>query len=94
MVYSREKRVFILKHYFAPKSFAAVREELSNAYPAKEVPNNTIHRQFSFEESIIAEGYLKLLTQFISLLEENDRNCWFQHDGAMTDTANTTIVLL
>jgi hypothetical protein len=37
--------VFILEHYFASKSFAAVREAFSNAYPDKEVPNKTtIHR--------------------------------------------------
>jgi hypothetical protein len=33
--------VFILEHYFASKSFAAVREEFSSAYPDKEVPNKT-----------------------------------------------------
>jgi hypothetical protein len=44
-VYSRAERVFILEHYFASKSFAAVREEFSNAYPDKEAPNmTTIHR--------------------------------------------------
>jgi hypothetical protein len=31
MVYSRAERVFILEHYFASKSFAAVREAFSNA---------------------------------------------------------------
>jgi hypothetical protein len=37
--------VFILEHYFASKSFAAVREAFSNAYPDKEVPSKTtIHR--------------------------------------------------
>jgi hypothetical protein len=45
MVYSRAERVFILEHYFASKSFAAVREAFRNAYPDKEVPNKaTIHR--------------------------------------------------
>jgi hypothetical protein len=43
-VYSRAERVFILEHYFASKSFAAVREAFSNAYPDKEVPNKTIRR--------------------------------------------------
>jgi hypothetical protein len=44
-VYSRAERVFILEHYFASKSFAAVREAFSNVYPDKEVPNKTaIHR--------------------------------------------------
>jgi hypothetical protein len=37
--------VFILEHYFASKSFAAVREAFSNEYPDKGVPNKTtIHR--------------------------------------------------
>jgi hypothetical protein len=46
MVYSRAERVFIIEHYFESKSFAAVRETFSNAYPDKEVPNKTtIHRQ-------------------------------------------------
>jgi hypothetical protein len=36
--------VFILEHYYASKSFAAVREAFSNARPDKEVPNKTIHR--------------------------------------------------
>jgi hypothetical protein len=36
MMYSRAKRVFILKHYFTSKSFAAVRETFSNAYPDKQ----------------------------------------------------------
>jgi hypothetical protein len=37
--------MFILEHYFASKSFAAVREAFCSAYPDKEVPNKTtIHR--------------------------------------------------
>jgi hypothetical protein len=37
--------VFILEHYFASKSFAAVLEAFSNAYPDKIVPSKTtIHR--------------------------------------------------
>jgi hypothetical protein len=37
--------VFILEHYFASKSFRAVRGTFSNAYPDNEVPNMTaIHR--------------------------------------------------
>jgi hypothetical protein len=42
---SRAERVFILEHHFASKSFAAVREAFSNAYPDKELPNiPTIYR--------------------------------------------------
>jgi hypothetical protein len=41
MVHSRAERVFILENYFTSKSFADVREAFSNAYPDKEVPNET-----------------------------------------------------
>jgi hypothetical protein len=41
--------VFVLQHYFASKSFAAVRETFSNAYPENKVPNKaTIHRLVIF----------------------------------------------
>jgi hypothetical protein len=33
--------MFILEHYFPSKSFAAVREAFSNAYPNKGIPNKT-----------------------------------------------------
>jgi hypothetical protein len=45
MVYSQAEHVFILEHYFALISFAAVREAFSKAYPTKEVPNKTIVHQ-------------------------------------------------
>jgi hypothetical protein len=44
MVYSRAERVFILEHYFVSKSFAAVREAFSSAYPVKEVPHKTTEK--------------------------------------------------
>jgi hypothetical protein len=45
MVYSWAERLLIPELYFASKSFAAVREAFSNAYPDKEVPNKTtVHR--------------------------------------------------
>jgi hypothetical protein len=34
-----------IEHYFAPKSFAAVREAFSNAYPDNKVPNKTTLHQ-------------------------------------------------
>jgi hypothetical protein len=34
-----------------------------------------------FGETINAERYQNLLTQFIALLEENERDCWLQQDG-------------
>jgi hypothetical protein len=39
MVCSQAELVFIVKHYFASESFAAVREAFSNVYPDKEVQN-------------------------------------------------------
>jgi hypothetical protein len=37
--------VFILEHFFPPKSFLAVREAFSGAYPDKEMPSKSvIHR--------------------------------------------------
>jgi hypothetical protein len=45
MVYSLAERVFILEYYFTSKSFAAVREAFSNAYPDKELPNKTTIQQ-------------------------------------------------
>jgi hypothetical protein len=43
--YSRAERAFVLEHYFAWKSFAAVLEACGNAYPNKKVPSKaTIHR--------------------------------------------------
>lgn len=33
--------MFIIEHYFAIKSFAAVLEEFSNTYPENEVQNNS-----------------------------------------------------
>jgi hypothetical protein len=37
MAYSQAERVFILEHYFASKSSAAVREAFRNAYPHKKI---------------------------------------------------------
>jgi hypothetical protein len=42
MVYSQAERVFVLEHYLASESFAAVREAFKNMYPSKEVPNKII----------------------------------------------------
>jgi hypothetical protein len=47
-----------------------------------------------FDETINAERYQNLLTQFIALLEENERDCWLQQDGATPHTANTTTTFL
>jgi hypothetical protein len=41
MFYSRAESSFIREHYFASKSFSALREEFTSAYPDKKVPNKT-----------------------------------------------------
>jgi hypothetical protein len=49
VVHSQAENVSKVEHHFASKSFAAVREAFSNAYPENEVPtgNNTLgHRMF------------------------------------------------
>jgi hypothetical protein len=51
MVYSRAERMFILEHYIASKSPADVVEALSKAYPDKEVPNKTIHRLVTLQNT-------------------------------------------
>lgn len=59
-MFSRGGRKFILNHYFASKSFAAVRETYSNAYPDKEIPSKTaIHRlvtQFRVDDCLRERG--------------------------------------
>jgi hypothetical protein len=49
MVYSWAEHVFILKHYFTSKSFAAIHEAISKAYPDKEVLNKTTIHQLVTE---------------------------------------------
>lgn len=39
MVSSLTERVFIFQYYFASKSFAAIREAFSSAYPDKDIQN-------------------------------------------------------
>jgi hypothetical protein len=58
MLYTRAERVFILKHNLASKSFAAVREAFSSAYPGKEVLNKTIHRSSAREHTMFAPAQL------------------------------------
>jgi hypothetical protein len=46
-----------------------------------------------FEDTITAENYPDILTQFIALLEENERDCWLQQDRATTHYTKTTAAL-
>jgi hypothetical protein len=41
MVYSRAECVFIPEHYFGTKSFAALRQAFSNAFPDNRMPNKS-----------------------------------------------------
>jgi hypothetical protein len=41
-----------------------------------------------------AECYQELIINFISLLEVDEQDCWFQQDGAMVHTANSTMQML
>jgi hypothetical protein len=60
-VCSRAARLFIPEHYFASKSFAAVRETFSNAYPNKEVSYSTTMHQlvkcFGTEDVFVCDKY-------------------------------------
>ena len=42
------------------------------------------------EYTINAERYQDILFQFIALLEEEDRHCWLQRDGATSLYAGST----
>ena len=47
-----------------------------------------------FETSRNAEAYQELIEQFITLLQVDERNCWFQQDRATAHTAAPTVVIL
>jgi hypothetical protein len=47
-----------------------------------------------FSESVTAKKYQEIIMQFISLLNEEERFCWLQHDGATLHTANSTMEML
>jgi hypothetical protein len=43
---------------------------------------------------VTAEHYQELIMNFISLLEVDEQDCWFQQDGAMVHTANSIMQML
>jgi hypothetical protein len=43
---------------------------------------------------IADEHYQELTMNFISLLDVDEQDCWFQQDGAVTHTANSTLQML
>jgi hypothetical protein len=47
-----------------------------------------------FDTSTNAEAYQELIQQFISLLQVDERKCWFQQDSATAHTAASTRVIL
>ncbi|GFG30322.1 hypothetical protein Cfor_01564 [Coptotermes formosanus] len=47
-----------------------------------------------FEQTIAAENYQNLLTQFIPLLEQNERDCWFRQDGTTAHIAHIKTAFL
>jgi hypothetical protein len=47
-----------------------------------------------FSETITAERYQELIMNFISLLEVDEQDCWFQQDEATAHTANSTMQML
>ncbi|KAJ8874175.1 hypothetical protein PR048_025017 [Dryococelus australis] len=53
MAFSQERRVFIVEHYFATRSYARVADEFRLRYPDTTVPNNATITRLSnrFRES-------------------------------------------
>ncbi len=49
---------------------------------------------FFFSQTINAERYQAIITDFIASLEPEERDCWFQQDGATAHTAESTIAFL
>jgi hypothetical protein len=47
-----------------------------------------------FTETITAECYQEFIVNFISLLEVDKQDCWFQQDGATAHTANSAMQML
>lgn len=47
-----------------------------------------------YDQNVTAAVYQNLLLAFISLLEPDERQCWFQQDGAAAHTAHTTTAML
>jgi hypothetical protein len=47
-----------------------------------------------FNETVTADRYQELIMNFISPLEVDEQDCWFQQDGATSHTANSTMQML
>lgn len=58
------------------------------------ISRKRIVRPLFFDTTITAVKYQEILMQFISLLEPEERDCWFQQDGAPAHTAISTTEML
>lgn len=47
-----------------------------------------------FTSTVTAEVYQDIIMQFVALLEVEDRNCWFQQDGASAHSCEETLSFL
>jgi hypothetical protein len=47
-----------------------------------------------FETTLNAEAYQELIQQFITLLQVDERDCWFQQDSATAHAAASTMEIL
>ena len=48
----------------------------------------------NFEATVNGDVHLNIITKFIALLDEDERYCWFQRDGATCHTSNETMAFL
>jgi hypothetical protein len=79
MVYSLAECVFILKYYFTLKSFAAVLEALSSAYPGKEVLNETIILMWPVSLCILFSSGLRFKWYFLCITCFSFKKLRFAH---------------
>ncbi len=49
---------------------------------------------FFFTTTITGEVYLNIIEQFVALLEETDRYCWFQQDNTCSHVAKDIMAVL
>ncbi|KAJ4448294.1 hypothetical protein ANN_10308 [Periplaneta americana] len=65
------------------RSYARVIDGFRRNYPDVAVPNNSA--------SVV---YIDIIIQFIALLNNDERDCWFQQDSAICHTSNETMQFL
>jgi hypothetical protein len=47
-----------------------------------------------FDTTVTSAVYADTVQQFVALLNEDERHCWYQQDGATCHTSNETMTLL